>query len=178
MVILMGLVGMAGDVHSSAFPRGQILLQDSYSLRFWKFSDGLYVRAASEKLKHLVGAKIIAMNDVPIDEAWELLINKFPSENEWMSTYMIQLFIQFPSLLHVLGLNESETGGSWTFLMPDGKPKTVYLEAEEKGGQLSTWEVDAIFERFEKLPHWKPLIDRTSQMNISRPFLAPCRKRQ
>ncbi|MGB5849836.1 MAG: tetratricopeptide repeat protein [Ignavibacteriaceae bacterium] len=134
LVELIGLVGMAGDVHTSAFPLGQTLLQDSYSLRFWKFSDGLYVRAASEKLKHLVGAKVIAINDVPFDDAWELLMNKFPTENEWMSTYMIQLYIQFPSLLHALGLSESDTGGSWTFVMPDNKQITMYLEAEEKVG--------------------------------------------
>ena len=137
LVELIGLLGMAGDVHTSAFPLGQILLQDSYSLRFWKFSDGLYVRAASEKLKHLVGAKVIAINDVPFDDAWELLMNKFPTENEWMSTYMIQLYIQFPALLYALGLSESETGGSWTFEMPDNKPMTMYLEAEEKGGYFN-----------------------------------------
>jgi hypothetical protein len=134
LVELKGLVGMAGDVHSSAFPSGQTLLQDSYSLRFWKFSDGLYIRAASEKLKHLIGAKVIAMNDVPFDDAWELLMNKFPTENKWMSTYMIQYYIQFPSLLHALGLSEGETGGSWTFLMPDNKQTKMYLEAEEKVG--------------------------------------------
>ncbi len=133
----MGLVGMAGDVHSSAFSRGTTLLQDSYSLRFWKFSDGLYVRAASEKLKHLIGAKVIAMNNVPFKDAWKLLMEKFPTENKWMSTYMIQLFIQFPSLLNVLGLGESETGGSWTFLMPDNKQTKMYLEAEEKGGYFN-----------------------------------------
>ena len=29
---------------------------------------------------------------------------------------------------------------------------------QEKGEKLSAWEVAEIFERFEKLPHWKPLI--------------------
>jgi hypothetical protein len=137
LVELIGLVGMAGDVHSSAFPLGGNLLQDSYSLRFWKFSDGLYVRAASEKLKHLVGAKVMAINEVPFDDAWELLMNKFPTENEWMSTYMIQLYIQFPAILYALGLSASETSGSWTFLMPDNETKTMVLEAEKEGGYFA-----------------------------------------
>lgn len=41
-------------------------------------------------------------------------------------------------------------------------------EAEAKGRQLSAWEVDAIFERFEKLPHWKPLVQRARNKMASR----------
>ncbi|UHD16008.1 DNA-binding protein [Thiocapsa bogorovii] len=41
-------------------------------------------------------------------------------------------------------------------------------EAETKGHPLSAWEVDAIFERFEKLPHWTPLIERARNKMASR----------
>lgn len=41
-------------------------------------------------------------------------------------------------------------------------------ESEAKGHQLSAWEVDAIFDRFEKLPHWKPLIERARNKMASR----------
>lgn len=40
--------------------------------------------------------------------------------------------------------------------------------AEARGRKLSAWEVDAIFERFEKLPHWKPLIERARNKMASR----------
>jgi hypothetical protein len=41
-------------------------------------------------------------------------------------------------------------------------------ESEAKGNPLSAWEVDAIFDRFEKLPHWKPLIERARNKMASR----------
>ncbi|WP_293647640.1 DNA-binding protein [Thiolapillus sp.] len=41
-------------------------------------------------------------------------------------------------------------------------------ESEAKGHLLSAWEVDAIFDRFEKLPHWKPLIERARNKMASR----------
>jgi len=41
-------------------------------------------------------------------------------------------------------------------------------ESEAEGRKLSAWEVDAIFERFEKMPHWKPLIERARNKMASR----------
>lgn len=134
LVEMMGLLGMAGDVHTSVFPRGDNLLQDSYGLRFWKFSDGLYIRAATKELSYLVGARVVAVNDVKIEEAWDTLIDKFPTENQWMSTYMSQFYMQFPALLHVLKLSETPEGGSWTFELRDGSSKHVYLTANEHVG--------------------------------------------
>jgi len=37
-----------------------------------------------------------------------------------------------------------------------------------KGRKLNAWEVDEIFDRFEKLPHWKPLIDKVRNKMASR----------
>lgn len=137
LVELISLVGMAADVHTSAFPIGNILLQDSYSLRPWKFSDGIYIRAASKNYSHLIGAKVIALNSVPIKKAWDIIINKFPKENESMTTNWAANYMQFPVILNVLGLGESETGGSWTFLMPNGKNETIFLKADEHIGYSS-----------------------------------------
>lgn len=41
-------------------------------------------------------------------------------------------------------------------------------ESEAKGHPLSAWEVDAIFDRFERLPDWKPLIERARNKMASR----------
>jgi hypothetical protein len=46
----------------------------------------------------------------------------------------------------------------------------VMLQEEMKAQKrkLSAWEVDAIFSRFEKLPHWKPLIEKARNKMASR----------
>jgi len=137
LVELISLVGMAADVHTSAFPSGNILLQDSYSLRPWKFSDGVFIRAASKNYRHLIGTKVIALNGVPIKKAWDIIMNKFPKENESMTTNWAANYMQFPAILNVLGLGESDTGGSWTFLMPNGKNETIFLKADEHIGYSS-----------------------------------------
>ena len=133
-VEMIGLLGMAGDVHTSVFPRGNNLLQKSYGLRFWKFRDGIYIRAASKELEYLVGAKVLAINGINIEDAWEIFMNKFPSENKWMTTYMSQFYMQFPSLLHALKLSETDEGGSWTFKLKNGGIEQINLTANENVG--------------------------------------------
>ena len=41
-------------------------------------------------------------------------------------------------------------------------------EMKIKGQKLTLWQVDAIFNRFEKLPHWKPLIEKARNKMASR----------
>ena len=41
-------------------------------------------------------------------------------------------------------------------------------KSEAKGDKLTAWEVDDIFDQFEKLPHWRPLIERARNKMASR----------
>ncbi len=45
---------------------------------------------------------------------------------------------------------------------------TLREAKEAKGRKLNSWEVDAIFKNFEKLPHWKPLIEKARNKMASR----------
>jgi hypothetical protein len=136
-VDLIGLAGMAGDVHTSVFPAASSkVLRAVYPLRFWKFSDGLYIRAAAPPLSHLVGAKIVAVQEVSIDSAWLRLMSKVPTENELMSTYMVQFYMQFPGFLKAVGLGENDKQGLWTVQLRDGQTKTIRIDASEELGWL------------------------------------------
>jgi hypothetical protein len=41
-------------------------------------------------------------------------------------------------------------------------------EMKARGRKLNSWEADALFDRFEKLPHWKPLIEKARNKMASR----------
>ncbi len=131
------LAGLVADVHTSAYPkRGSRIMKRGYSFRLWHFNDGLYVRAVSPDLVHLLGAKVLAMQGVPVEQAWQTVMNKMSTENVWMSTYMSQVHMQFPDYLHALGLGESDTSGQWTFLMPGGERQSFELVARDSSGYL------------------------------------------
>jgi hypothetical protein len=134
---LRELAGMAADVHTSVYPlAGSNVLKDVYALRFWYFEDGLYIRAAASDYEHLIGAKVIAVGQKPIEQAWNKIIDKMSTENEWMSTYMAQFHMQFPAYLNALGLSDSPRGGKWTLRMPNGEVQEVYLKATDSHGYL------------------------------------------
>lgn len=49
-----------------------------------------------------------------------------------------------------------------------GLGEFIKKESEKEGRMLSSWEVDTIFNNFESLPHWKPLIDKARVKMASR----------
>lgn len=49
-----------------------------------------------------------------------------------------------------------------------GLAELIKTESLSTGKKLTSWEVDSIFKDFEKLPHWKPLIDKARIKMASR----------
>ena len=49
-----------------------------------------------------------------------------------------------------------------------GFAKLIEAAFEQKGRKLSSWEVDELFAEFEKLPHWKPLVEKSRNKMASR----------
>jgi len=78
---------------------------------------------------------VLAIQGVPVDTAWQHLMSKVPTENEWMSTYWVQFYLQFPGFLRAVGLGENDRQGLWTLQLHDGERKDIRLEATENVGR-------------------------------------------
>ena len=132
---LQQLAGMVGDVHTSVFPLpGSNVLKEFFDISVWDFDDGLYIRAAAPPYEHLVGAKILAVQGIPADDAWATIMKKLPTENEWMSSYTAAFHMQFPAYLHALGLGDTAETSRWTLLMPGGEIEDVDMVASNSSG--------------------------------------------
>lgn len=135
---LQQLAGMVGDVHTGVFPlRESNVLRDFFEISVWDFDDGLYIRAAGPPYERLVGAKILAVQGIPANDAWATIMKKLPTENEWMSSYMAAFHMQFPAYLHALGLGDTAEQSRWTLLMPDGEIEDVNMVASNSSGYLN-----------------------------------------
>jgi hypothetical protein len=132
---LTTLAGMAADVHTLVFvPRSPShVLNRAYPLRFWKFSDGLYVRAAAPPLTNFVGAKILAIDGIPVEQAWKKMLDRVPAENEWDSVGWAQFFMQFPGFLHAIGI-AGDARVTWTLQKQDERSVTERFDATDPGG--------------------------------------------
>jgi hypothetical protein len=134
LVELMGLTSWVGDVHTSAYP-GPLarVMQRAVPLAFWKFPDGLRVRAAQPEFAALLGAEVIAFGDTLVAELWPRLVRRFPFENEWMAANDLAFYLRFPDFLRGLGLSGDPAASSLRLRFADGSERTLRIPAAERG---------------------------------------------
>jgi tetratricopeptide (TPR) repeat protein len=123
---LMRLVAKIGDGHTSLTPffNGKLSFH-AVGARVYAFSDGFFVRAADPAHRDLVGAKLVAVGGVPVDEAFRRVAESVPHDNDEGLKQVVPLYFGIPEILHGVGLGKADEAG-WT-LEKDGRRFEVVL---------------------------------------------------
>lgn len=130
----MRLASAAGDVHTSVYPGPEAaVMQRAVPVVFWKFPDGLRIRAAAREQAELLGARVLAFGDTPVAELWPRLFEEFHYENEWMAAGELAFFLRFPDFHRGLGLASEPDALALRLALPDGTERSVVLRASERG---------------------------------------------
>jgi hypothetical protein len=99
------LIGLLNDAHSwAAVDDDSRLFSRAVLLRFWKFEDGLYIRAAAPEFSDCVGARILSVGGLPIDEALARIMDIQPGANSMIALKTAQIFLEIPEFLQAIGL--------------------------------------------------------------------------
>ncbi len=98
-------------------PRG--FHQMPYSL--YHFSDGLYIQATPEKYAATVGAKVLKVAGVPVQEALAAIRPVVPAENDQFFKAYGWHYLGTPEVLHAQGVTESLMENITLTLEKDGK---------------------------------------------------------
>lgn len=77
-VRLMQLVASLRDEHTALFPAGE---QAWFPVRFYRFTDGLFVTAVDKRFAQIAGAKVLRIGDVSAEEACRRAETAFSSDN-------------------------------------------------------------------------------------------------
>ena len=126
------LLGMLRDAHSWVWIDDDAKrMGKAMPLRFWRFSDGVFVRAAAPKLSEFVGARVLAIGGVPIETAWKKLTDVQPGANDSMGTKSAQVFLEITDYLRVLGLANSDEMAVLRLQLPSGAIRDV--ESSRRG---------------------------------------------
>ena len=116
------------DGHTGIFPftpeDGTLL----YPLRWWEFSDGLVITAARPPYEDLVGSRVEAIAERPIDEVRELVEPLAPRDNPSNLKAFGLLYLRVSNLLAGLGVIDEAGPTEFTLVDRDGNRRDVQIE--------------------------------------------------
>src|ERR1051326_3356875 len=98
---LMRLVARIGDGHTSLTPFfDEKIGFHAVAARLYSFSDGIYVRAAEENRRDIVGAKLVAVGGVRVEEAFRRVAETVAHDNEEGLRQVVPIYFGVPEILH------------------------------------------------------------------------------
>jgi tetratricopeptide (TPR) repeat protein len=95
----------------------------------YQYDDGIYLQGIRKEYKKALGAKLLAIEGVPVDEVLKLMRPVVPAENEqFVKGYGIQ-YLNFPEFLHAQGVLKTMSTSVVFTLEKDGKTFEQRMEA-------------------------------------------------
>jgi hypothetical protein len=120
---LRRLTAMIGDPHT----RISFNPDRTYPFTLYQFSDGVFVIAAAEEYKSLLGAKLIRIGGTDIERAKEAVRPLITFENEWRFKQQFPDYLTDPENLYLLKILPTPNEGDFTFAGGNGNQFTVRL---------------------------------------------------
>ncbi len=152
---LWRLAAKIGDAHTQIqYNREQV-----FPLGLYQFSDGVFVAAAVEEQKTLLGAQLIKIGDTDIERAKAAVRQVIPVENESWFNAQFPTYLTDPQLLALLKILPDAQDGRFTFRGRDGKEFTLKLQP------VSAKEPLKLLRPFDATPNNVPLLYRNPQAN-------------
>lgn len=133
---LKRLVALLQDGHSGvwSFPRPAAL-----PLRLRWFADGLFVLAAGEAHRDLLGRRILAVQGRAVEDVERLLLPVVCADNDADARRRIAVRLCDPQLLHAAGISARPDAATFTVGSPDGGDgEQVLVALPEVAGPLAS----------------------------------------
>ncbi|MFW6085401.1 MAG: hypothetical protein ACODAA_09320 [Gemmatimonadota bacterium] len=112
---MLGLLAGMRDGHMDAYaPEAWEDTRKVHPIKLVAFPDGVRITAAAPPYAEIVGARVLALGGVPVDEALRRLRAIVPSDNEPGKRELLEDYLRMPALLHALGLAEHLSSGTMT----------------------------------------------------------------
>jgi tetratricopeptide (TPR) repeat protein len=133
IVEMARLTALVNDGHTNVYPtRDAKIGFRQFPLKMYFFKDGLFVRAATAEHAALVGAKVVKIGKVSVEQAYAAVREIIGQDNEMDAKFFAPHLLAMPEVLHALGLSESPESAKFTFEI-EGRQAVV----EVKGAGLA-----------------------------------------
>ena len=159
VVELQKLDALVGDGHSNVSPwRDTAAVFHELPVTLYAFEDGLFVRSAAAQQAGLVGARVVAIGGVPVEEALARVRPLISHDNEMGVRAWAPVLLAMPEVLHAVGLAPDPARASFRLETRAGA-REVELQALGRFPML-TGETDL---SWSKRPGWVDARDRAPE---------------
>ena len=128
VVELARLVALIGDGHTT-LRLSEVEGFRRYPLVLDQFSDGVFVRAIAGAHGAAAGARLLAIEDTPIDEAYAAMRPLIARDNEMGSAAVAPALLSIPEVLHARGVVAQPERAAVTMQLRNGETTTLTLDA-------------------------------------------------
>ena len=159
LIRISQVVAKIGDGHTSFFPgdqRGKRFRL--FPMKFWAFSDGIYVTSTIAKHRQFLGKKLLKIGNMSIDEVDQLIRTTIAADNEMELTYSVPFAITYAESLQALGIIKSSEKAEFTF-----ENGTATLESMS----LKEWQYEDYFVANSIYPDGKSRTQRVDDLFAS-----------
>lgn len=158
IVELQKLAALIGDGHSNVGPwRDSLIAFHTVPIALYSFSDGIIVRAADSAHANLLGARVVAVNGIPVDSVAARIRPLISHDNEMGVKAFTPFFMVMPEILQATGVTRDLRRIPFT-LEAGGRRNEVVLESAGLFPML-TGDIDR---SWANRPGWVDARDRTS----------------
>src|ERR1035438_7154238 len=134
-VRMMKIVAMLGDAHTAVYSPFAFL-----PIRFRWFGDGLFVNAAAPEYGRALGAKVIEIGNLPVDQAYDAVSMVISHENDQWVRELTETYLGTPELLAALGVTSGP--GSVRYLFQDMSGTRFEMQVSPSSSDL-LWPPDS-----------------------------------
>ncbi len=187
IVELAKLVALSNNAHTRIYLLRNRTVLNSFPIRMYWFSDGLYVIKASRDYSEALKCRVIKIGNKHIDEV-KSLVNELYAGNESWKKYKSLYYMNSPEILHGLHIIYSDKEAVFTFERSDGtqfnltlvpqpllksdKPRELNIQlspfAEDNFPLVSAMDEEQIplplYLKNPNLPYWYSYLDNSRSL--------------
>jgi hypothetical protein len=134
VVRMMKLLRPLGDGHAFVLPdEGTQDYQLKLPVSFYRFTEGLFVTAAAEEYRRLLGARVLKVGETPVDDALAAIDPMLSRDNSQQVLGLGPEVLRWAPLLHALGVITDPGEAVLTVRFPDGATGQVTVAGAGPG---------------------------------------------
>jgi hypothetical protein len=125
-----------GDGHAFVIPdEDNLETRRALPVKFYQFTEGVYVTAAAPEYRNLVGAQLLKVGGHDVAAALAEVEPLISRDNPQQVTWIGPELLRWTPLTHALGLSASPERAELTVRLADGSTEEVWVEAVAVGKQ-------------------------------------------